>query len=148
MIQLPLPISDEEFEVVLLSHVLEHVQAPLVMLRECNRILAPGGKLVVGLPIEDGLYARLRMDYFGGGEGHLYSFSLRNLDKLLGLTGFAKERVVCHLPRLGNRLSQWNARLTQLLGTRLYTLSAAYWCVARKVATPTPDQKLSDYFGR
>lgn len=146
--QLPLPISDGQFEVVLLSHVLEHVQAPLAMLRECNRILVPGGKLVVGLPIEDGLYSRLRMDYFGGGEGHLYSFSLRNLDKLLGLTGFTKERVVCHLPRLGNHLSEWNARLTRLLGTRLYTLSAAYWCVAHKIAAPTPDQKLSDYFGR
>jgi SAM-dependent methyltransferase len=145
---LPLPISDEAFEVVLLSHVLEHVQAPLAMLRECNRIVQLEGKLVVGLPIEDGLYSRLRMDYFGGGEGHLYSFSLPNLDKLLRLCGFVRERVVCHLPRLGNRPSVWNERLNRLLGTQLYSLSAAYWYVARKVGHPVADHQLSDYFSR
>ena len=146
--QLPLPVSDAAFEVVLLSHVLEHVHAPLAMLRECNRILRPSGKLIVGLPIEDGVYSRLRMDYFGGGEGHLYSFSLRNLNKLLGLTGFVCERTVCHLPRLGNRTSVWNERLHRLFGTRLYSLSAAYWCVARKISSPVADQQLSDYFER
>ena len=116
------------------------------MLRECNRILRPSGKLVIGLPIEDGVYSRLRMDYFGGGEGHLYSFSLRNLNKLLGLTGFICERTVCHLPRLGNRTSVWNERLHRIFGTRLYSLSAAYWCVARKISNPVADQQLSDYF--
>lgn len=146
--QLPLPVSDAAFEVVLLSHVLEHVKAPLAMLRECNRLLPPEGTLVIGLPIEDGLYSRLRMDYFGGTEGHLYSFSLRNLDKLLQLSGFASQRVVCHLPRLGNRLSPWNARLQKLLATKLYTLSAAYWCVAHKIGEPAPDHQLSDYFSR
>lgn len=145
---LPLPLPDASFEVVLLSHVLEHVTMPLHLLRECNRIVEPGGHLIVGLPIEDGLYSRLRMDYFGGREGHLYSFSLRNLRKLLALTGFAEQRVICHLPRLGNRLSNWNQRLSDLFGERLYTLSAAYWFVAQKVGTPVADTSLSDYFSR
>ena len=145
---LPLPIADAAFEVVLLSHVLEHVTMPLHMLRECNRILPMGGLLIVGLPIEDGLYSRLRMDYFGGREGHLYSFSLANLRKLLALCGFAKERVICHLPRLGNRLSAWNDRLQQLFGEHLYTLSAAYWFLARKIDLPVADDRLSDYFSR
>lgn len=146
--QLPLPLPDAAFEAVLLSHVLEHVKAPLAMLRECNRLLPLHGTLVIGLPIEDGLYSRLRMDYFGGREGHLYSFSLRNLDKLLGLCGFASQRVVCHLPRIGNRLSAWNQRLQDLFATKLYTLSAAYWCVARKTGQPALDHQLSDYFSR
>lgn len=145
---LPLPIPDASFEVVLLSHVLEHVTMPLHMLRECNRILPMGGTLIVGLPIEDGLYSRLRMDYFGGGEGHLFSFSLANLHKLLAVSGFVKERVICHLPRLGNRLSGWNSRLQQIFGEHLYTLSAAYWFVARKTDSPVADNRLSDYFSR
>lgn len=145
---LPLPLPDASFEVVLLSHVLEHVTMPLHLLRECNRIVQPGGTLIVGLPIEDGLYSRLRMDYFGGGEGHLFSFSLRNLRKLMTLTGFAEQRVICHLPRLGNRLSAWNERLVRIFGDRLYTLSAAYWFVAQKIASPVADTELSDYFSR
>src|SRR5687768_10411979 len=59
--RLPLPLPDEGFSVVLLSHTLEHVHAPLLLLREANRLLRPGGRLVVGLPIEDSLYSRLRM---------------------------------------------------------------------------------------
>lgn len=145
--RLPLPLSDGAFDVVLLSHVLEHVHAPLYLLRECSRILRPGGRLIVGLPVEDGLYSRLRMDYFGGEEGHLYSFSPRNLRKLLGLCGFVEEQTLFHLPRIGNRVSALNALLNRALpGALLHTLSAAYWCVARKDGEPAADAAFSSYF--
>lgn len=143
---LPLPLQTESFAVVLLSHVLEHVTMPLHLLRECNRILATGGKLLIGLPIEDGLYSRLRMNYFAGPEGHLFSFSRANLRKLLSVSGFVDERIVCHYPRLGNRLSVWNERLMRWFGESLFTFSAAYWCVARKIGSPLADAQLSDYF--
>src|SRR5579872_3225094 len=67
----PLPLPDGAFDLVLLSHVLEHVHAPIRLLLEANRILRPHGQVLIGLPIEDSLYSRLRMDYYGGPEGHI-----------------------------------------------------------------------------
>ena len=41
---------DEEFDVVILWHVLEHVRAPRAMLKEVSRVLKPGGVLLVAVP--------------------------------------------------------------------------------------------------
>ncbi|MCS6913203.1 MAG: class I SAM-dependent methyltransferase [Myxococcales bacterium] len=144
---LPLPLPGGAFGVVLLSHVLEHVHAPLLLLQEANRLLRPGGRLVLGLPIEDSLYSRLRMDYYGGPEGHLYSFSRRNLRRLLELAGFTQERFYLHLPILGFRPWPRLNRLVQRLPTGLlYQLSGACWCIARRVGPPLRDPEFSSYF--
>ncbi len=41
---------DNEFDLVILWHVLEHVQSPRAMLQEVARILKPGGTLLVAVP--------------------------------------------------------------------------------------------------
>ena len=41
---------DEEFDLVILWHVLEHVHNPRAMLQEVSRILKPGGVLLVAVP--------------------------------------------------------------------------------------------------
>lgn len=41
---------DNEFDAVILWHVLEHVRSPRAMLREISRILKPGGALLVAVP--------------------------------------------------------------------------------------------------
>ena len=40
----------EEFDVVTISHVLEHVERPAEMMNECRRILKKGGLLVIAVP--------------------------------------------------------------------------------------------------
>jgi 2-polyprenyl-3-methyl-5-hydroxy-6-metoxy-1,4-benzoquinol methylase len=46
---------DDAFDRVSLFHVLEHTPDPVTVLRECRRVLKPGGVLVVGVPNFDSL---------------------------------------------------------------------------------------------
>lgn len=54
------PFSDAAFDVVLCSHVLEHIHEDMVAMREIARIVAPGGLVIVAVPNEGCISARLR----------------------------------------------------------------------------------------
>ncbi len=41
---------DDSFDVISLSHVIEHVHDPVALLTECHRILRPSGKLIILTP--------------------------------------------------------------------------------------------------
>jgi len=62
--KLPLPFRNNEFDTIFASHIIEHLEAPYLVLRECRRILKSGGILIIGLPnphyISD---AQLKKDY-------------------------------------------------------------------------------------
>jgi len=45
-----IPLSDEQFDTVIATDVLEHVASPEHVFREVARLLRPGGKLIVGVP--------------------------------------------------------------------------------------------------
>jgi 2-polyprenyl-3-methyl-5-hydroxy-6-metoxy-1,4-benzoquinol methylase len=49
---------DEEFDLVILWHVLEHVRGPKAMLAEVAKVLRPGGTLLVAVPNFGSLEAR------------------------------------------------------------------------------------------
>ena len=111
---------------------MEHVDCPIGMLREIQRVLKPNGMLILGLPTERNIYRDLlRIDYFNG--THLYAFSIRNSFKLLQETGFRVEKIFYHLPKCRNRVGRaiegfWNYTKWPF---REY-FSMAYWIVAEK----------------
>jgi SAM-dependent methyltransferase len=126
-----LPIPDGSFPVVFCSHVLEHVDAPIRLLRGCHRVLTSDGRLILGLPIETSIVNWLRgQKYFYHHPGHLYSFSLENIDSLLKKTGFEVERFYFE-PRIV-RTQLWLALMQRVAARLAYPLALAYWVVARK----------------
>lgn len=126
-----LPVHTGSFPAIFCSHVLEHVDAPIRLLRECRRILTSEGVLVLGLPIEASLVNRLRgHKYFYHHPGHLYSFSLENIDALLRKAGFEISRLYFE-PRI-IRIPPWLSLMQQLPSRLARSLALAYWVVARK----------------
>jgi SAM-dependent methyltransferase len=82
------------FDLVLASHLIEHLNDPAAFVREARRILRPGGRFLVTTPNIAGFQARL----FGGGWrsaifDHLYLFSKQTLKALLVGAGFVIEGV-------------------------------------------------------
>jgi SAM-dependent methyltransferase len=69
----PWPVKTSEFDLVLMSHVLEHVDDVVATLDEIHRILKPGGSLVIQVP-----YFR-SVDAFTD-PTHQHFFTARSLD--------------------------------------------------------------------
>lgn len=123
-------IPSRSFDVVFLSHVLEHVEAPIRALMEINRTLAENGVLVLGLPTENNIFRTVfNKDYFGG--THLYAFTVKNSKKLLIHTGFGTKCVFYDLPRCTGSLGKLILKVYQRCPLK-EALSMAYWIVAYK----------------
>jgi len=82
--------SNKLFDVVIMSHLLEHLHNPLKVLKEICRILKDKGHLVISLPNFESSGARLFKQYWYPLDAprHLYHFSLKTLEMLLKKTGF------------------------------------------------------------
>lgn len=129
-----LPFKRGEFEAVLASHVLEHVDSPTGLLKEVYRVLKPDGIVVIGLPIEFSLARFLGDSYFGDHPDHLYSFSEKGIERLLERSGFKKEKVVLDVNLVGRfPILTPFLYLFQKLPTRFaFCFSNAFFIVAKK----------------
>jgi SAM-dependent methyltransferase len=80
-----LPAADGEYDLGVLSHVLEHVPNPAPLLRETARV---AGAVVVEVPLEDNRSAS-RAEAQRGREavGHLHRFSRADMHALAGSAG-------------------------------------------------------------
>ncbi len=70
-----LPFQDSTFDLVVHSDALEHVEQPVVALKECHRVLKPGGTLAFTVPVIIGRLNRTRQglpaSYHGRPGDHL-----------------------------------------------------------------------------
>ena len=80
-------IADGTMDVVLCHHTLEHLLDPASALGEMRRLLAPGGKLLLFVPLErERKYSRF---FSGEPNHHLYSWNTQTLGNLAQEVGFA-----------------------------------------------------------
>ena len=84
------PFSANSFDLVLMSHSLEHLPSPVDALRRIHRLLKDDGLLVVSVPNLNSLEFKLFGPWWFHLDPprHLYHFGKRTLSRLLEQTGF------------------------------------------------------------
>jgi len=130
-------VPDEaRFDVIVLSHVIEHVPDPIQLLRDCERRLRPGsGRLIITTPNVNSLGHRWFKQYWRGLEipRHLVLFSATALGKCVARAGLLLE----------------NLRTETRLAVRIHNASACARAGERMVAERTrfkASTKIGGYF--
>lgn len=87
--------QQERFDVITLSHVVEHLPDPLATLQQLSRLLASGGRMILTTPNAKGLGARLFGETWRGLEPprHFNVFSRHSLAEAIATAGLRVERV-------------------------------------------------------
>ena len=90
-----LPFSNEEFNVVLCLHVIEHLKKPLMVLNEFRRVLVPGGLLILATPngAITNYYKKLPSSLVIQGTEHVKEYTSIELAIMLTFSGFAVRNV-------------------------------------------------------
>jgi ubiquinone/menaquinone biosynthesis C-methylase UbiE len=93
-----LPLKDNTFDCVLMSEVIEHLEAPQISIREAARVLRPDGRLLVTTPnyrsfwpVMEWAVDRLNMAPKMAGEQHISRFYPSSLKNLLTESGLMIE---------------------------------------------------------
>ena len=81
------PPQDGSFDLIVLHHVLEHVTAPLALLRQLSATLREGGFLFISIPRLDTLAEHGDLRYCINGRNHPLAFSETCLSGLLARAG-------------------------------------------------------------
>lgn len=125
-----LKFDSDSFEAVFCSHVLEHVDSPVLLLKEIRRVLQSNGILVLGLPTKGSLLEKLwfRTDYYRDHD-HLYCFDIEDISNLLAKTRYEvlQAYIGYHLfPFLGKIFN-----LNKYSKSLFWKVETHYWVIAK-----------------
>jgi SAM-dependent methyltransferase len=84
-------IQENTFDVVLLSHVLEHIHRPKEFLTKCRNLLKPGGRLVISTPNVNSFGHKIYRRYWRPLEvpRHIIIYTPRAIENILREIGFS-----------------------------------------------------------
>lgn len=119
-------LPDAVADVIISNHALEHTLSPLDELRQIRRLLRPGGRLVLWLPLDD--WRRERSPDPSDINHHLYTWTPLLLDNLLREADFRvlECRVVAHA------WPQFHERLFRVLPRAAFDAVARLWAMAAR----------------
>lgn len=108
-----LPFLDRSFINVIAGDIIEHVENPSFFLREVNRVLDFGGRLIISTPQANDWWTTMHNWFFRGvvadpdpGE-HLSNWTLLDMKRLLKKNGFSLEKIegfYMHFPKINLRI--------------------------------------------
>jgi SAM-dependent methyltransferase len=87
---------EAQFDYIRSNHSFEHINNPNETLDEIYRILKVNGKLLIGVPNIDGIFAKIFGTYWWylGAPVHTFNYSTKTLSQLALKHGFSVDRVV------------------------------------------------------
>jgi SAM-dependent methyltransferase len=114
-----LPVADDSFDLVLSVEGIEHLENPHFFLREVNRVMKAGGRLILTTPNITALRSRVR--FFGSGFFHRDSMPL-NESARHGLHHIG----LCTFPQLRYDLHTLGFQLQEVSSTHSKPVSYVY----------------------
>ena len=116
------PEQDSSFDVILCSEVFEHLPDPLKALDEFNRLLKPGGKLIITAPFAS--FVHFAPYHYATGfsrywyEHHLpiRNFSIDQLSSNGNWFSYIKQEMF-RMPSMARQYGAWHWPLAYLIGT-------------------------------
>ncbi len=110
-------LPENEFDAVVLFHVIEHFFDPLAELREMHRVMRPGGILVAETPRYDTIFFKLLKERERSViPNHYFYFTRRSLTDMVTKAGFT----VLRLDSVGRTLSldRLHFNVSKMLGSK------------------------------
>lgn len=118
--------KDNYFNHIYMWHVIEHVTDPKKFLMEIQRILKPGGELVIGTPHINGFHIKINylLKRLRGAypkqvtvDHHTYEFSPKTIKRILKDCGFLIINLECYWPtnRAENINRNWKGKLQDII---------------------------------
>lgn len=101
--------KDQSYDVLMMHHVLEHIEEQADILRECYRLLKEDGTLIIRIPIVGDAYKIYAEKWVQlDAPRHFVIHTLKSMNILAGKTGFLIEKVV------------FDSSLFQFAGSEMY----------------------------